>query len=55
MADNVPKDPIVVALAEGACEGGMREYGRIPNTPSAGGLIALCQAQAARGRAISGR
>jgi transposase len=47
---DVHKDSIVVALAEGGLRRGMREYGRIPNTPSA--LKALATKLAAKGNEL---
>jgi transposase len=47
---DVHKDSIVVALAEGGLRCGMREYGRIPNTPSA--LKALATKLAAKGNEL---
>ena len=47
---DVHKDSIVVSLAEGGLRRGMREYGRIPNTPSA--LKALATKLAAKGNEL---
>ena len=47
---DVHKDSIVVALAEIGLRGGVREYGRVPNAPSA--LKTLATRLAAKGNEL---